>query len=123
MSNLVNKITTFNVSPSFSPLFFDSILAENVIFAANRDLNLYFWKDVYWSIVTIFTPLVNGFFNRNGRKARRDLSNNDGCVIARSNEAKALGIPMGAPAFQYKDIFAREKIKVFSSTTPLWRHE
>ena len=28
------------------------------------------------------------------------LSNNDGCVIARSNEAKALGIPMGAPAFQ-----------------------
>ena len=29
------------------------------------------------------------------------LSNNDGCVIARSNEAKALGIPMGAPAFKY----------------------
>ena len=33
------------------------------------------------------------------------LSNNDGCVIARSNEAKALGIPMGAPAFQYKSFF------------------
>ena len=48
------------------------------------------------------------------------LSNNDGCVIARSNEAKALGIPMGAPAFQYKDIFAREKIKVFSSNYPLY---
>ena len=35
------------------------------------------------------------------------LSNNDGCVISRSNEAKKLGIPMGAPAFQiikqYKD--------------------
>ena len=48
------------------------------------------------------------------------LSNNDGCVIARSNEAKALGIPMGAPAFQYKDIFAREKIKVCSSNYPLY---
>ena len=30
------------------------------------------------------------------------LSNNDGCFIARSNEVKALRIPMGAPAFQYK---------------------
>lgn len=48
------------------------------------------------------------------------LSNNDGCVIARSNEAKALGVPMGAPAFQYKALFAREKIKVFSSNYPLY---
>ena len=48
------------------------------------------------------------------------LSNNDGCVIARSNEAKALGIPMGAPAFQYKDIFSRQNIKVFSSNYPLY---
>lgn len=32
------------------------------------------------------------------------LSNNDGCVISRSNEAKALGIPMAAPAFKYKDL-------------------
>ncbi len=48
------------------------------------------------------------------------LSNNDGCVIARSNEAKALGIPMGAPAFQYKDRFAEQNIKVFSSNYPLY---
>jgi len=48
------------------------------------------------------------------------LSNNDGCVIARSNEAKALGIPMGAPAFQYKDLFNRQNIKVFSSNYPLY---
>ena len=48
------------------------------------------------------------------------LSNNDGCVIARSNEAKALGIPMGAPAFQYKDVFAQKQIKVFSSNYPLY---
>lgn len=48
------------------------------------------------------------------------LSNNDGCVIARSNEAKALGIPMGAPAFQYRDQFKRQGIKVFSSNYPLY---
>ena len=33
------------------------------------------------------------------------LSNNDGCAISRSNEAKALGIPMGAPAFKYEKVF------------------
>ena len=48
------------------------------------------------------------------------LSNNDGCVIARSNEAKALGIPMWAPAFQYQAQFKRQGIKVFSSNYPLY---
>ena len=48
------------------------------------------------------------------------LSNNDCCVIARSNEAKALGIPMGAPAFQYQAQFKRQGIKVFSSNYPLY---
>ena len=48
------------------------------------------------------------------------LSNNDGCVIARSNEAKALGIPMGAPAFQYQAQFKQQGIKVFSSNYPLY---
>ena len=48
------------------------------------------------------------------------LSNNDGCVIARSNEAKALDIPMGAPAFQYKEQFKRHHIQVFSSNYALY---
>ena len=48
------------------------------------------------------------------------LSNNDGCVIARSNEAKSLGIPMGAPAFKYKKIFKENKIEVFSSNFKLY---
>lgn len=48
------------------------------------------------------------------------LSNNDGCVIARSNEAKALGIPMGAPAFEYRKIFKEHGIKVFSSNYALY---
>lgn len=48
------------------------------------------------------------------------LSNNDGCVIARSNEAKALGIPMGAPYFKYKKICMDNKIAVFSSNYQLY---
>lgn len=48
------------------------------------------------------------------------LSNNDGCVIARSNEAKALGIPMGAPAFKFKALFKQHKIHVFSSNYALY---
>ncbi|UBZ08791.1 Y-family DNA polymerase [Salegentibacter mishustinae] len=48
------------------------------------------------------------------------LSNNDGCVIARSNEAKALGIPMGAPAFQFEKDFEAKGISVFSSNYSLY---
>lgn len=48
------------------------------------------------------------------------LSNNDGCVIARSNEAKALGIKMGAPAFQCTDIFKRHGVRVYSSNYSLY---
>ncbi len=48
------------------------------------------------------------------------LSNNDGCVIARSNEAKALGIPMGAPAFEYKKLFENHKVFVYSSNYALY---
>jgi DNA polymerase V len=43
------------------------------------------------------------------------LSNNDGCIIARSNEAKALGIKMGAPYFQIKNFLKRNKVAVISS--------
>jgi DNA polymerase V len=48
------------------------------------------------------------------------LSNNDGCVIARSNEAKALGIPMGATAFEYQRLFAAQKVHVFSANFALY---
>ena len=43
------------------------------------------------------------------------LSNNDGCVVSRSNEAKALGIPMGAPVFKYRDLFQQHEVKCFSA--------
>lgn len=48
------------------------------------------------------------------------LSNNDGCVIARSNEAKALGIPMGAPAFEFKKLFETHNVFVYSSNYALY---
>ncbi len=47
------------------------------------------------------------------------LSNNDGCVIARSNEAKPF-VPMGAAAFQYRDVFKKHNIAVFSSNYALY---
>ena len=70
----------------------------------------------------------NNFFASCERVFRPDLnnkpivvlSNNDGCVIARSNESKALGIPMGAPAFKYKPLFDKNKVHVFSSNFALY---
>ena len=43
------------------------------------------------------------------------LSNNDGCVVSRSNEAKDLGIPMGAPVFKYKDLFKNYGVTCLSA--------
>lgn len=48
------------------------------------------------------------------------LSNNDGCVVARSSEAKALGIAMGVPLFQIKPLVATNKVAVFSSNYTLY---
>ncbi|MCK5906486.1 MAG: Y-family DNA polymerase [Flavobacteriales bacterium] len=70
-------------------------------------------NNFYASCERVFRPELNG-------KPIVVLSNNDGCVIARSNEAKALGIPMGAPAFKYKTEFIRNNIHVFSSNYALY---
>jgi DNA polymerase V len=48
------------------------------------------------------------------------LSNNDGCVISRSNEVKELGIPMGAPIFQYEDVVKKYNIYLLSSNFTLY---
>lgn len=48
------------------------------------------------------------------------LSNNDGCVIARSEEAKALGIKMGAPAFKSETLFRQHRVSVLSSNYALY---
>lgn len=67
----------------------------------------------YASCERLFKPDLNG-------KPIVVLSNNDGCVIARSKESKKLGIPMGAPAYQYKALFKRNNVHVFSSNFPLY---
>ena len=48
------------------------------------------------------------------------LSNNDGCIISRSNEAKDLGIKMGDPYFKAKDIIVKNNVHVFSSNYSLY---
>jgi DNA polymerase V len=48
------------------------------------------------------------------------LSNNDGCIIARSSEAKELGIPMGAPLFKNKDFLKQHNVAIFSANFALY---
>ena len=48
------------------------------------------------------------------------LSNNDGCIIARSQEAKDLGIPMGAAMHMVKDALKRQRVQVYSSNYALY---
>ena len=70
-------------------------------------------NNFYASCERVFQPKFNG-------KPVAILSNNDGCVISRSNEAKAIGIPMGAPAFQIKDLVKDKNVKLFSSNYALY---
>ena len=65
-------------------------------------------NNFYASCERVFNPSLLG-------KPIVVLSNNDGCVIARSNEAKELGIPMGAPYYQHKSFILKNNVKVFSS--------
>ncbi|MEN3323969.1 Y-family DNA polymerase [Mariniflexile soesokkakense] len=60
-------------------------------------------------------------FNPNLRnKPIAILSNNDGCVISRSDEAKTVGLPMGAPIFKWEGFCKENNIQVFSSNYPLY---
>lgn len=70
-------------------------------------------NNFYASCERVFNPTLNG-------KPLVVLSNNDGCVIARSNEAKAIGIRMGAPAFQIKQLVHTYNVHVFSSNFVLY---
>ena len=67
----------------------------------------------YVSCERVFRPDLNGV-------PVVVLSNNDGCVVARSNEAKKLGIKAGVPYYQLKEQFPNEKIAVFSSNYELY---
>jgi DNA polymerase V len=70
-------------------------------------------NNFYVSCERVFNPALNG-------KPVVVLSNNDGCFISRSEEAKALGLPMGGPAFKYRDLLRKHRVTVFSANFPLY---
>ncbi len=70
-------------------------------------------NNFYASCERVFQPQLNG-------KPIVILSNNDGCVISRSYEAKNLGIPMGAPEFKIRAQIKQQNIQVFSSNYALY---
>lgn len=70
-------------------------------------------NNFYVSCERVFDPRLEG-------RAVIVLSNNDGCVVARSQEAKQLGIPMGEPFFKIRELCARRKIAVYSSNYQLY---
>lgn len=68
---------------------------------------------MYVSCERVFDPSLNN-------KPVIVLSNNDGCAVARSNESKALGIKMGVPLFQIKDIVQQHNVLVLSSNYAMY---
>jgi len=81
--------------------------------ALNQSLALVDCNNFYASCERIFNPKLMG-------KPIIVLSNNDGCIITRSAEAKALGIKMGEPYFKAKKIIQKNNVKVFSSNYALY---
>jgi len=81
--------------------------------AMNKVFALIDCNNFYASCERLFRPELEG-------KPIVVLSNNDGCVIARSNEVKALGIKMGDPYFKLKELIAKHNIHVFSSNYALY---
>ena len=67
----------------------------------------------YVSCERLFNPKIQ-------KKAVVVLSNNDGCVISRSREAKVLGIKMGEPYFKVKELVKKNKVEVYSSNYALY---
>ena len=70
-------------------------------------------NNFFASCERVFRPELNG-------KPVIVLSNNDGCAVARSNEAKALGIKMGDPYFKIRPLIERNGVAVFSSNFALY---
>ena len=70
-------------------------------------------NNFYASCERLFQPHLNG-------RPVVVLSNNDGCVIARSDEAKDLGVVMGTPAYMFDDFFKKHNVAVYSSNYTLY---
>lgn len=70
-------------------------------------------NNCYASCKRVFNPRLEG-------KPVIILSNNDRCTIARSNESKALGIKMGVPYFEIKNLCKQHNIQIFSSNYTIY---
>lgn len=70
-------------------------------------------NNFYCSCERVFNPLLRD-------KPVVVLSNNDGCVVARSNEVKAMGIKMGTPLYQIREVLEANNVAVFSSNYNLY---
>lgn len=79
----------------------------------NKIIALVDINNCYVSCERVFNPKLNN-------KAVIILSNNDGCAVARSQEAKDLGIKMGVPLFQIRDIVEKHDVQVLSSNYALY---
>ena len=80
---------------------------------SNNKIALVDCNSFYVSCERLFNPKIR-------KKPVVVLSNNDGCIISRSNEAKALGIKMGEPYFKEKEIIVKNNVQVFSSNYSLY---
>ena len=78
-----------------------------------RKIALIDCNSFYVSCERLFNPKIR-------KKPVVVLSNNDGCIISRSNEAKVLGIKMGEPYFKEKDTIVKNNVQVFSSNYSLY---
>tara|TARA_A100001011_G_C14307789_1_gene844029 strand:- start:2190 stop:3467 length:1278 start_codon:yes stop_codon:yes gene_type:complete len=78
-----------------------------------RKIALVDCNSFYVSCERLFNPKIQ-------RKPVVVLSNNDGCVISRSSEAKTIGIKMGEPYFKVKELIKRNKVHIFSSNYALY---
>jgi DNA polymerase V len=70
-------------------------------------------NNFYASCERVFDPALRG-------RPVVVLSNNDGCIVARSSEAKAIGIPMGVPFHEWESLIMRNGVRVCSSNYPLY---
>jgi len=80
---------------------------------SDRSIALIDVNNFYVSCERVFNPKLEG-------KPVVVLSNNDGCAVARSNEVKALGVKMGQPWFQLKDLAEKHGIVAYSSNYALY---
>lgn len=88
-------------------------MGPSIIATAQRAIALVDVNNFYVSCERVFNPKLRN-------RPVVVLSNNDGCAVARSNEVKALGVPMGAPWFKFKDLAKQHGIIAYSSNYALY---